>query len=184
MINDLGLFIGLISIALALFLGLFFGLAGFRKGITSELSAIKEAVIVIRTTVEKTWDLILTCFPTGAGTVERELENLGTAKISAEPGRDQTTYLIEIEKPLLKEGLFLKKALEWDFIRQETKILGDEGAQQVRVTILSPHRMRYYLPSTDPKACTEFITFLLKWLNSAYFESLGGIKEFEEPILT
>ena len=199
MINDFGLLIGLISIALGLFLGLFFGLAGFRKDVTSELSSIKEAVIAIRTTVEKTWDIVVVRFGEGSGTVERELENLGKVKITAEPGAEKTTYLIEIEKPLLKEGLFLKEVKKPYFVKQEAQILGEEGKTTFsspeswlelarrnlgKVIVLSPHRMRYSLPSTDPKVCTEFITFFLNWLNSTYIESLKEIKVFEESILT
>ncbi len=191
MINDYGLLIGLISIALSLFLGLYFGLAGFRKGVTSELSSIKkdvitelssikEAVIAVRTTVEKTWDLIVSQFGVSGGTIERELENLGNVKITAEPGAEVTTYLIEIEKAIMKEGPFFKKAEETDFVKQETEILGGKTG----IIILSPHRMRYSLPSTDPEVCTEFITFFLNWLNSTYFESLEQITEFEESILT
>jgi len=180
MIMDLGLLIGLIAIALSLFLGLFFGLAGFRKGITGELSTIKEAVVAIQTTVEKTWDLVVVRFGESSGTVRRELENLGKVSITAEPAENETVYLIEIGEPILKEEFFFKKAKESDFVKQETKILGEEG----KLTILSPHRMRYRLPSTDPKACTEFVTFLLKWLNSTYVEALEEIKKFEESILT
>jgi len=177
---DLGLFIGLISIALALFFGLFFGLAGLRNSIVTELSTIKETVIAIRGTVEKTWDLILTHFPTGGGTVERELENLGKVKITAEPDLNATAYLIEIEKPILKEGLFAKTAKEPEFVRMGKKLLGEEG----NFSVLSPHRMRYSLPCTDPEPCTEFVTFLLKWLNSTYLKELDKTKEFEGPILT
>ena len=180
MINDLGLLIGLISIALGLFLGLFFGLAGFRKGVIDQLSSIKEAVIAIRTTSEKTWDLVVLRFSESSGTVERELENLGKVKITAEPGAEVTTYLFEIEKPILKEGFFIKEVKKPYFMEQETEILGGVTG----VIILSPQRMRCVLPSTDHKVCTEFITFLLKWLDSTYFESLKEIKDFEETILT
>ena len=173
---NLELLIGLVAIALAVF----FGLWGFRKSVASELSTIKEAVIAIRTTVDKTWDLMVVRFGESSGTVTRELDNLGEVRITAEPGANETVYLIEIEKPILKEGLFSKKAKEPQFIREETGLLGKEGT----FSILSSKRIRYHLPSTDPKVCTEFITFLLKWLNSTYFESLEGIKEFEESILT
>ena len=186
MIVDLGLLIGLISIALGLFFGLFFGLAGFRKGVTSELSTIKEAVIAIRTTVEKTWDLVVLRFGESSGTIERELENLGKVKITAEPEEKETSYLIEIEKPILKEGMFLKLAKQSELIGKESEFFGKEETwtRVLKATILSPHRMRYYRPSTDPKPCTEFVTFFLKWLDSTYFESLKSIKGFEEPILT
>ena len=158
---DLGLLIGLISIALALFFGIFFGLRGFGKGISSELSSIKETVIAIRTTAEKTWDLILRHFPASGGTIVRELENLGKVSITAEPGANETTYFIEIEKPILREGFFVKKGKEREFLETEIKLLGKEGT----VNILSSTRMRYRLPSNDPTVCTEFVTFLLKWLN-------------------
>ena len=177
---DLGLLIGLISIALGLFLGLFFGLAGFRKSVTSELSAIKEAVTAIRTTVDKTWDLVVVRFGESGGTVERELEKLGKVRITAEPGEKETTYLINIEKPLFKEGPLFKSLKDPEFLKKEIDLLDKEGTAEV----FSPRRIRYYLPSTDPKKCTDFITFLLKWLNSTYVESLADIDEFEEPILT
>ena len=172
----IGIFLGFIGIALAIF----FGLSGFRKSIVGELSTIKETVIAIRTTAEKTWDLALRQFAPGGGTVERELEKLGNVRITAEPSKNETVYLIEIERPILKEGFFYKKAQEPQFTRVETELLGKEGT----FSILSPKRLRYHLPSTNPKTCTEFVTFLLNWLNSTYIESLEEIKEFEEPILT
>jgi len=179
---DLGLLIGLISIALALFLGLFFGLAGFRKGVTSELSVIKDAVNAIRTTVDKTWDLVVLRFSASSGTVERELENLGKIKISAEPGEKETKYIIEIEKPIFHQEYIVKMYKERGLVEIEKKIFGKE--LNIVVTVFSPTRMRLTLPCMDPKPCTEYMTLVLKWLDSTYFESLGGIKEFEESILT
>ncbi len=173
---DLGLLIGLISIALALF----FGLWGFRKGIASELSAIKEAVIAIRGTVEKTWDLVVVRFGESSGTVERELENLGTVKITAEPGEKETSYLIEVQKPILAAGMVDKLSKETGLAKKEVEMFGKEP----KVLVLSHTRLRMLVPSSEPKLCTEYITLFLKWLDSTYFESLGGIQEFEEPILT
>ena len=158
MIIDLGLLIGLISIALGLFLGLFFGLSGLRNSITSELSTIKETVIAIRTTAEKTWDLVLRHFPASGGTVVRELENLGKVIITAEPGQKQTIYLVEIEKPVLKEEFFIKLAKEPQFLEKEIGFFGKEGT----VSILSPNRMRYYLPTTDPKNLYRIRDFFVK----------------------
>ena len=174
--NNLELLIGLVAIALAIF----FGLWGFRRSVTGELSTIKEAVVAIRTTVEKTWDLVVLRFGESHGTVVRELENLGKVKISAEPAINETSYLIEIGKPILKEGFFIKATKEPEFLAKEIGFFGKEA----KASIFSPTRMKYYLPTTDPKISAEFITFLLKWLNSTYAESLEEIKEFEEPILT
>jgi hypothetical protein len=154
-------------------------LSTMRKEILSELSTIKETIMAIKGTVDRTWELVLRRGERSS-TVTRGLENLGKVSITAEPAKDLTIYYIEIEKPILKEGFFRKKAGEPDFVNQETKILGKKG----EVMVLTPNYLKYILPSTDPKACTEFITFLLKWLNSTYVESLKEIKEFEEPILT
>ena len=177
---DLGLLIGLISIAIALFFGLFFGLAGLRSSIVTELSTIKETVIAIRGTAEKTWDLVVTRFGVSSGTVVRELENLGKVKITAEPGVKETVYLVEIEKPILKEGLLIRGGKQSELVVREKGLFEREGA----VNVFSPRRMTYRIPSIDPKTCTEFITFFLKWLNSTYVESLKEIEKFEEPILT
>lgn len=196
MIIDLGLLIGLISIALALFFGIFFGLRGFGKGISNELSSLRkntepigeikdkisglgERVIAIQGTTEKAWD-ILSATLTKGGTVERNLENLGKVKITAEPGKDKTYYLIEIEKPVLKNEYIVKIDKETELVKEEMKLFGQES----QVIVLSPTRMRWHLTSTDPKTCTEFVTFMLKWLNSTYIESLKQITEFEESILT
>jgi len=173
--NTLGLLIGLVAIALAVF----FGLREFRKSITSELSTIKDTVIAIRETAEKTWDLVVSRFAVSGGTVVRELENLGKVRITAEPAEGETSYFIEIEKPILNQGYIVKIGKETELARKEKELFRKEGT----VLVLSRQRMRYRTPSTDPKTCTEFITFLLKWLNSTYVESLEGIKEFEEPIL-
>lgn len=172
---DWGLLTGLVAIAAAIF----FGLWGFRKGVTDQLSTIKEAVVAIRTTVEKTWDLVLVRFGESHGTVVRELENLGEVKITAEPALNKTLYLIEIEKPIFREGLLTRTFKEPEFVRREKELLGKEG----NFWLLSPHRIKYSLPSTDPKNCTEFVTFMLKWLNSTYTKSLD-VTEFEKPILT
>ncbi len=135
----LGLLIGLISVALAIF----FGLSGFRNRVTDKLSSIEkhtepigdikdkisgmgERVIAIQGATEKAWDL-LSAQLTKGGTVERNLDNLGKVKISAEPGADETSYLIEIEKPTLAEGLFTKLAKEPNFVQTETQFLGREG---------------------------------------------------------
>ncbi|HEX74757.1 MAG TPA: hypothetical protein G4N93_06400 [Dehalococcoidia bacterium] len=143
------------------------------------MSAIKEAVVAIRTTVEKTWDITVLRFGESSGTVERELENLGKIKITAEPGAKETVYLIEIEKPILRGEYIAKISKESELLQEEKKLLGRES----QVVVLSPTRMRWHLASTDPKTCTEFANLLLKWLNSTYVNSLSKIKEYEESIL-
>lgn len=170
------LLIGLVALAF----GVGFGLRGFGKGITSELRDIKETVIAIQETADKTWDLILNRFAPSSGTVERELENLGKVKISAEPGEKETRYLIEIEKPILIEGLLFKLTKESGLLKKEQEMFGSE----LKGVILSRTRMRIRIPCTDPKLCTEYITLFLKWLSMTYVNSLGGIKDYEEPILT
>jgi hypothetical protein len=174
--NNLELLIGLVAIALAIF----FGLWGFRKGIGDQLSTIKDAVVAIRTTVDKTWDLVVVRFGVSGGTIVRELDKLGKVRITAEPGEKETSYLIEIEKPILHEDYFVKIAKRGEFLEKRRQFFD----QEIYIIASSPNRLRIRLPSSDPKTCSEFMTFVLKWLNSTYVESLKEIKEFEEPILT
>ena len=108
---------------------------------------------------------------------------MGKVKITAEPGKDETVYLIEVEKPVLREHLLIKGSNQPEFLNKEKEFFGEQNKRS-RGVFLSPNRTRYHAPSTDPKKCTGFMTFLLKWLNSTYVESLKEVKDFEEPILT
>ncbi|MBE9482667.1 MAG: hypothetical protein IMY88_03200 [Chloroflexi bacterium] len=92
MVIDLGLLIGLVAIALAILLGLW----GFRKGITNELSTIKEAAIAIRATVDKTWDLVALRFGESGGTVVRNLENLGKLKLQPSQNQRKPSTLLKL----------------------------------------------------------------------------------------
>lgn len=188
----LGLLIGLISVALAIF----FGLSGFRNRVSDKLSSIEkhtqpigelkdkagkieERVITIQGTAEKAWDLLSMTLAKG-GTVERNLENLVQVKITAEPGEKETLYLIEIEKPILLGGWIDKLSKETELSAKEVAMFGREPG----LLVPSRTRLRMVVPSTDPISCTEYIALFLKWLDSTYFESLKSIKGFEEPILT
>jgi hypothetical protein len=114
--------------------------------------------------------------------VERNLSNLGKTKISAEPGVTVTTYIVEIERPVLQQELLLKICNEKEFLEKEREIFGKEVDVQARVYSLT--RMRLTLPCTESKTCTEYMTFVLKWLDSVYFAALPAIKDFEESILS
>ncbi|MCL0057680.1 hypothetical protein M1N05_01230 [Dehalococcoidales bacterium] len=114
------------------------------------------------------------------GTVERNLENLGKIKITAEPGPTTTSYLIELEKPVLRESLLLKKVQELDLNLRGAKteeeldsILREvrptlplkQRVEAIRLpsllsaTVYSSQKLRCHVNSTDPELCTELITF-------------------------
>lgn len=173
---DWSLLIGLIAIAIAVF----FGLWGFRNDISSTLSDIRDKMVAMQVTVEKVWDLASQHFVGETGTVERSLGNLGEVKITAEPGESDTTYFVEIGKPILKGDYLMKLTKETSFAATERKLFGSEPL----VNVFSPTRMRIRVPSNDPKRCTEYITLPLRWLDSEYVAALPRlVTEFEEPIL-
>lgn len=173
--QSIGLLIGLLALALACFLGI----SGFRDKVINELSAIKNAITAIQTTTDKVWDLLVA--RSERATVERNLENLGKVSISAEPGRNKTTYHIKIEKPIIWGELISKLSKETGFVDKEIKILGKEPI----ILALSKTHLVMHVSCSESKVCTEYISLFLKWLNSTYVESLEKeIKKFEEPILS
>ncbi len=118
-------------------------------------------MIAMGVTAEKAWDLLSQSLAK-SGTVERSLKNLGKVKITAAPGEDETIYLIEIEKPILNHEFFIKLSRSTALIKKELELFGGETT----VLVMSPYRMRINIPSTTPTTCTEFMNFVLRWLNS------------------
>ena len=172
---DWALLAGLLAIAVAIF----FGLWGIRKNISDKLSDIRDRLIVMGTTLENAWDLIKIHFAGRAGTVERNLKNLGKTSITARPAVNVTSYFIEVEKPVLQGGLISKLGKETKLENKEKELFGGRIP-----TIYAPlaNHLRVEVPSADPRICTEYISLLLSWLDSTYFEALQNIKDYEEPI--
>ncbi|TET72865.1 MAG: hypothetical protein E3J56_04815 [Candidatus Aminicenantes bacterium] len=174
----IGIFLGLVSIGI----GSFFGLKAFRTDISTKLSEINDKVIAIHGTLEKSWDLILNTLPQltqKGGTIKIQLSNLGKTTIEAKPGGKLTKYIINVERPVLSDGLIAKLTQETGFEKIEKQLF--EQVPTISTVLSTKLIMRVY--STDPKTCTEYIILFLKWLDSTYVNSLYKIKEYEEPIL-
>lgn len=108
-------------------------------------------------------------------TVEGTLKNLGKVKITAEPQKDQTKYFIEVEKPVLDEGLMIKKSKESGFEEKEIELFGREP----KIVGIDSRRVILFLPCIDPKLCTDYISLLLKWLDSTYWAALDEVDDYE-----
>ena len=152
-------------------------LSTLERNLTDRLSGIEKSLTEINTKLSSLWDIAARSQkPT---TIERTLGNLGKVKITAEPYKNETVYIIEAEKVELKDGWIERLREETGLASKEREIFGTEP----RILSLTPNRLIVHLPSTEPKACIDYLTLFLKWLDSTYFESLERIKEFEEPIL-
>lgn len=179
--------IGLMGIGIAIFFGLigvaiclFFGLRTFREGIKGELSVIKEKIIIIQETVQNVWDVFKRTPILGAtGTVERELSNLGKISITAEPHLDYTNYYIKAQKPVFDTGDIATLTKQTGLHETEKEMFGGQ-IPLLRSTL--PDRLVIQVPSADPKLCTEYMSILLKWLDSTYIQAQPKIEDFEEPI--
>lgn len=182
------LLIGLISIAIGIFLGsigigmgVFWGLQGFQRDLRRDISEIKERITSIEV-ARKIWEIVA-LKRSSSYTVIRELKNLGKVKITARPGRYETSYTIEVEKPIL-EAEFISKLGKESGFEDEVEMKMFSG-KVPRVSTPTSNHLLIYLPSTNPKTCTEYISRLLKWLDTTYFEVFPRItKEWEEPIQT
>ena len=176
-----------IGIAIAVFFGLFgisvsiyFGLQGFRRDIGGDISTIKEKTVVIQETVKNVWEVVRRSPAFGAvGTVERELKNLGKTRISAEFHENMTTYLIEISKPVFDASLISKLSKETGLAEKEKEVF---NGQETAIESLLRNRLKVDVPSTDPKVCTTYMSFFLKWLDTTYWGKLPKLEDFEEPI--
>jgi len=109
-------------------------------------------------------------------TVEGTLKNLGKVKITAEPQEDKTKYYIEVEKPVLDQGLMIKKSKESGFEEKEIELFGIEP----KVVGIDSRRIAIFVPCTDPKLCADYISLLLKWLDSTYWAALHEVDEYEK----
>lgn len=109
-------------------------------------------------------------------TKELVLSNLGKVKVTAEPGREETIYIIEFEKLIEKPRFIGKKALETGLTEEEKKLFGKEAFFYV----LGPNRISIHVPSTNPAVCSSYISRLLKWLNTKYWEALKELEKYEE----
>ena len=178
--------VGVIAIGLAIYLGL----RGFsnsvskkvdetRNSIVLELSGIKENIVKIITRVDDVWQLT-SVFMKGrtGGTVEVELKNFGKTKVWAEMGENETRYIIQPEKGRLIGTTIAKISRGTGFTRTEFEMFGNEiGLMDMG------NMLRVRIPSVDPKLCTQYMSLLLKWLDTEYVRELKSqVTEFEKDI--
>ncbi len=185
-INILGICLTIFLSLLAISLAIFFGLRGFTSRIGDKLSSLKDDIVMqlsgmnekmarVETTVSNLWSLATGYLKGAPGTVTIHLKNFGDTKISALPGRDETTYVIEVAQGMLDSALIGKASMSTGFTAKEISMLGREPM----VFSLSRTRVRVVLPCTEPKKCTEYINEFLKWLDSEYPTVAKAFEEFE-----
>jgi len=175
-----------LAIAVAIFLGLHAftkdlgeKVASARDGIIEELSGISERIIRIEDRADDIWEFAKAYISGTPGTIERTLKNFGKTKISAQPGKEETTYTIRVEKGMLNTRSISKASKETGFTVTSLKLLGEEA----KIMSFSPSLMRIVLPSTDSKVCTQYMSKFLKWLDSEYVDLISReIRKFEDSI--
>jgi hypothetical protein len=167
--------LGLVGIAIAVF----FGLRSFSGGIKDELSTIKTKVIEIQQTAQNVWDVVRTNpLLVPGGTIEGETPNLGKLKITAEPHLDYTFYFVEVTKHIFDDKRIVQVSKETELTSKEKEMFGTD----VAIRTLVPTRIILKIPSIDPKLCAKYMSYFIKWLDSAYFQSLPKIDDFEKLI--
>lgn len=178
--------IGVICLSLAIFLGLrgFTGKLGkkveqAKDDIVAELSGINEKIVKIDTNTDNLVQLANAYLTSASGTIVKRLKNFGDTKISAQPGTNDTTYIIRVEKGILNASMIDRLSKKTGLSTIEIKRFGRE----TKVTNLGSNTLRVIIPSTDPKICTGYMGELLTWIDTKYHEgTLDFVAEFENGI--
>lgn len=185
----IALLLGLGGIALAVFLGF----RGFTKGMIGPLTRIEEKVnplasiptdvTAARQRLDDLWDILSNSLSLLQGhthnTVEATLPNLGLTRVSAIPGPGSTEYRIETDRPVLNTSLIVKISEESGLSEKEVEMFGET----THVSNLGRDTLILKIPSTDAKACGEYVKIFIQWLDSTYFEARTRlIDEFEGSI--
>lgn len=174
-----------VMIGLAVFLGLqnftvtlSQKISNIKTAILGELSPIKDRLVTIDERTNSIWLYELGKADSPTGTVEVYLTNFAKTTITAQPGKEVTSYIIQVEKGTLNAAYIAKVSEETRLNSIEKEMFGKLAEHLA----LRPDRLQLIVPSTDPKTCTQYISTFLKWLDSEYFEALPNISAFESGI--
>ena len=185
----LGLFLGLLAIAITIR----FGLHGFKggllerldkmeAGLSGQLQKIRMELSALRTKQDAIWDILaLRSQPNWSGTVTRAMPNLGTVEISANPKERQTQYFVRAQHGTMSEALIELLAKQTGFLDYERQLLDGEAATYLQV---DKNALIVNVPAVDPEVTTEFVTKFLEWMDTEYVEKREKVlAEYEAPIL-
>lgn len=115
------------------------------------------------------------------GTATYELKNLGIVEVSViDIENGVTTYNIQIRAAILTSGFLIAKANENKELQEKERALFGEKEPTLHSPI--PTIMRVKIPSEDKERCSEYMAFLLEWLDTEYFEKRKELAEAESAI--
>ncbi len=114
-------------------------------------------------------------------TVTYELKNIGPVEVSVlDMGENITNYSIKIQQPIFTSRFLVEKATGSERFREKETVFF--GKEETTLHSPIPTVLRVQLPSTDKEVCSRFMAFLLKWLDTEYFESSKELAEAESTI--
>lgn len=184
----IAIFVGFIAIALSIFFGLktFTGNLGrqisdTKDSLVKELSGIRDRVIKIEGTADNIWDVVKEKLFGLSGTIEFELRNFGKTKVTAEPGADETRYIVKFERVpvIINEHLLGRMSNITGLTETEIEMFNS----MTRATVIGSNMIKVTIPSTDPEACVKYMSLFLKWLDTEYVTKLkASVEEFEKGI--
>ena len=124
---------------------------------------------------------IIKMFVEQKGTITYELKNIGSVEISViDRDNDVTTYNIKAKQAIFTSGFLVTKANENKELQEKERALFGEKQPGLHSPI--PTILRAELPSEDKEICSEYMAFLLKWLDTEYLEKKRELAEAESTI--
>ena len=115
------------------------------------------------------------------GTATYKLKNIGSVEVSVlDMGNNVTSYSIKIEQAIFTSMFIVAKANENKKLQEKEKALF--GEEEPRWHSPIPTILRVEIPSEDKEKCSEYMAFVLKWLDTEYFEKRKELAEAESTI--
>ena len=153
------------------------GLIPAIRGINTDTSSIKQSIDEHISDLVGVVDKLIDKIP--GNTIKHELKNIGKVKISiSDIGVKQTIYDIVTNNTIFKKMLVDKLSKETNLNKFEEELFGEATTFRV----LRPSKIRFYIPSQDKEKCNKFLVFILKWLDSEYWESFQQLNEWEQSL--
>ncbi len=175
--------VGLVFGGLAVYLAIWSKI-GLGEKIAKGFADLREPGSVIGRDIDKRMgDLveIIRMLVPQSGTVTYTLPNIGNVEVPVtDMDNDKTSYNIKAKQAIFTSRFLVTKMNENKELQEKERTLFGEKQPMLHSPI--PTILRAEIPSGDKDKCSEYMAFLLEWLDTEYLEKRKELVEAESSI--